>query len=242
MANVTLTSEVQDVLEQATIEGNVLKLNGQLDRGLYEQVNKALAAAGGKWDRKSKGHVFSGDPRQKLGLMLETGVAVDEKKLFQAFYTPAEVARLVVRMVSVEGKTVLEPSAGQGALAQACKDEGAAKVECYEINPVDVAILRDKGFATLQQDFLTVIPPVVGFDRVVMNPPFTRGTDVKHVAHALKFVRPGGALVAIMAGNQDREPFRRLVDGLKHSVTMLPDGTFTESGTNVKTMVLLVQA
>ena len=43
-------------------------------------------------------------------------------------------------------------------------------------------------------------PEVVGrFDRVVMNPPFCRGRDLDHVRHALRFVAPGGRLVAIMS-------------------------------------------
>lgn len=48
--------------------------------------------AGGRWNRSAQAHVFAGDPRPKLGLMLETGVAVDEQKKFQAFYTPPELA------------------------------------------------------------------------------------------------------------------------------------------------------
>ena len=47
------------------------------------------------------------------------------------------------------------------------------------------------------EDFLAV-PPAPVYDRVIMNPPFTRGQDVTHVQHALRFVRPGRRLVAVM--------------------------------------------
>jgi hypothetical protein len=44
------------------------------------------------------------------------------------------------------------------------------------------------------------------FDRVVMNPPFDHGADIKHVEHARKFLKPGGRLVAVVAnGPRQRE-------------------------------------
>ena len=47
-------------------------------------------------------------------------------------------------------------------------------------------------------DFLETTPEPV-YDRVIMNPPFTRGADAKHVLHALGFVKPGGLLVSVMS-------------------------------------------
>jgi hypothetical protein len=44
--------EVLDVLRAMTCEGDLAVLNsGQLERKLYEKVNKVLAALGGKWNR-----------------------------------------------------------------------------------------------------------------------------------------------------------------------------------------------
>lgn len=80
MANAILTTEVKDVLSRATVNGNVVVLPpGQLERGLYAEVDKALRNAGGKWKTRV-GHVFSTDPTPKLAAMLGTGVSVDEKK------------------------------------------------------------------------------------------------------------------------------------------------------------------
>jgi hypothetical protein len=92
MANQTLTPEVTAVITHSTITGNQLVLPASLERKLYESVNKVLLNAGGKWNRSAKAHVFNGDPLAKLGLILETGVAIDEKKKWQAFYTPPELA------------------------------------------------------------------------------------------------------------------------------------------------------
>ena len=39
-----------------------------------------------------------------------------------------------------------------------------------------------------------------------MNPPFERGSDIRHIEHALTFLKPGGRLVAICAnGPRQRE-------------------------------------
>ncbi|MDF9812984.1 hypothetical protein [Streptomyces sp. SPB162] len=43
--------DVLDVLRAATVDGPALRLNGQLERKLYERVNLALHALGGVWHR-----------------------------------------------------------------------------------------------------------------------------------------------------------------------------------------------
>lgn len=239
MANITLTDDVAKILSRSTIRGNQLVLPaGQLERKTYEAVNKALVAAGGKWQRGAQAHVFDSDPRLKLGLMLETGVAVDEKKQFQAFFTPTALADELVQLGNVEGQTVLEPSAGHGALADACRVRGAAAVACVELNPEAAARLEAKGYPVTCGDFLAQ-PPQPTFDRVVMNPPFTKNQDLKHVEHALGFLKPGGVLVAIMSANTSRPKFKALLATLEdYQVIQVPAGAFKEAGTSVPTIML----
>ena len=44
------------------------------------------------------------------------------------------------------------------------------------------------------------------FERVVMNPPFNKGQDLKHIAHAVThWLRPGGQLVAVMLPHTDED-------------------------------------
>lgn len=241
MANITLTPEVLAVLNRSKIEGNKLVLPAGLERKLYEAVNKAIEKAGGAWNRKAQGHVFASDPRAKLGLMLETGVAIDEKKKFQAYYTPAELAIRVARQADVAGQEVLEPSAGKAALAQACLAAGAQKVDCIEVNPECATHLRGLGLPTVEADFLTV-EPMRKYTRIVMNPPFARNQDIKHVAHALRFLAPGGILVAIMFPNTERNKFQKLLQGLDHTIETLPEGAFQESGTPISTVLVTVTA
>jgi hypothetical protein len=82
MAHVKLTPEVSGILSRSTFDGNSLKLPpAQLGRSLYDKVNKAIVAAGGKWKGgKTQAHIFPGDAREAFGDALSTGVVVDKKK------------------------------------------------------------------------------------------------------------------------------------------------------------------
>lgn len=241
MANVVLCDEVTEILQRSEIGENLLVLPPeQLDRKLYERVAKAIAAAGGKWNRSKRGFLFSSDPRQKLGLALESGTVVDEKKLRQAFYTPEEIAHEVAVIACVENRIVLEPSAGDGALARACVRFGASHVLCFEIEESCRQTLRKlPKVSVMIRDFLAVKPLAkMLFDRIVMNPPFTKSQYVRHVAHAKTFLAPGGQLFAIVPDND----CKKLAALGAVEVRKFDGGAFRESGTNVRTRLVRVTA
>jgi protein-L-isoaspartate O-methyltransferase len=112
------------------------------------------------------------------------------------FPTPVSIARRMAELAEIgPGVLVLEPSAGSGRLADAARERGGA-VECIEINHTLVELLRAKGHATTQQDFLQTLTFEV-YGACVMNPPFEDGLDALHVRHAFEKLKPGGVLVAI---------------------------------------------
>ena len=76
-----MTSEVESVIDNADIEGNKLFLPDQLDRKLYEKVNRALESAGGVWSKRDKAHLFAGDPRPYLGLAPMPALSTSRKSL-----------------------------------------------------------------------------------------------------------------------------------------------------------------
>lgn len=242
MANVTLTNEVRDVLERAEVSGNVLVLpEVQLDRELYEAVNKALTNAGGKWKR-GIGHVFTSDVAPKLAAMLGTGVSVDEKKRDQAFFTSRALADRVAARADVAGEHVLEPSAGNGALADACMRAGALSVSCFETNMAHMDALRGKEYNVIWDDFLKFSPDKNAlYSRIVMNPPFTKNQDIAHVRHALKWLAPGGILVAIMLDNTTRKGFAALEEEYDPGIEDVERGAFKESGTDVRTIIVKIE-
>lgn len=248
-------TDVLAVLDQAAICGSAVTLTGQLDRKLYERTDRVLKAAGGVWSRKARAHLFPGDAAEALEPVFLTGSIVSAKQEFGRFYTPPDLARRVVALAEIEpGMTVLEPSAGQGALALEAAAAGAA-VFCVELDPASHEVLfshvGERGLRSAWRgDFLArepedLLPERV--DRVIMNPPFAKGADCRHVLHAHRFLRPGGRLVAIMsAGITFRAAFhthvRALVAAYGGSIEPLPPGSFKASGTAVNAAVVTISA
>jgi predicted RNA methylase len=94
-------------------------------------------------------------------------------------------------------------------------------------------------------DFLQWSPPArTTFERVIMNPPFSRGQDMAHVTRALQLLEPGGRLVAILsphwrfADDQRSKGFRLMANQHAYLWEPLPAATFRESGTDVNTGIL----
>lgn len=172
-------------------------------------------------------------------------------KNFGEFFTPAGVVSWIMDEAQLyDNPTVLEPSAGHGAIAKAARDKGA-KVTCVEIQAKNARELcKIPGLANvICSDFFDVTPSYQGkFDRVLMNPPFDGGRDIDHVTHALTFLKPGGRLVAVMsAGTEYREDskatkFRALVEARKGRMRDLPAGSFAEAGTMINTILVTIPA
>lgn len=80
-----------------------------------------------------------------------------------------------------------------------------------------------------------------GYDRILMNPPFSDGRDITHVRHAYSLLKPGGRLVAIMgegaftASRKQAEEFRAWLDAVGGTEEKLPEGTFLDPSLPVNT-------
>lgn len=241
-----LDDEVVHALRSAECTGNLLRIRARLDRPLYVRTNKVLEAAGGRWSRREQAHVFEEDAAVVVARLLDDGrVTTSAENGY--FPTPAPVIDvLVARAELAPGMTVLEPSAGRGAIAARLHALGCV-VDCVELDPMNVAALGRLGCArsVLWGDFLS-IPPRPVYDRVVMNPPFAKKADIAHVRHALGFLVPEGLLVAVMsqgaAFRSDRatRALREAIDRVGGCLLDLPDESFRESGTLVRTVVAVI--
>lgn len=164
----------------------------------------------------------------------------------QFYPTPQAVIDRMVGDWNVAGLRVLEPSCGDGRIMDALRAKGA---QCYgvEVDGARAAEARAKGHGVITSNFLTVAPQdgLAGrqwrdFDMVVMNPPFYGKHYAKHVRHALRFLKPGGTLVAILPATARYD--HGLLDDLSPRWTDLPVGAFAESGTNVCTTICTINA
>lgn len=243
-----ISQDVMQVLDRAEVDGNKLVLTGQLDRKLYQDVNKVLEAIGGKWNRGARAHVFEMPVSDVLEPIMETGEYSRTKQDFGQFDSPADVVARVIQLARIEpGVAVLEPSAGIGNIAYAAEAAGG-KVTAVEIDPNRCAKLKGTAGVTVHHhDFLQQKPLPV-FHRVVMNPPFSKQADIDHVLHAHKCLTAGGLLVSVMSAsvlfrdNAKTTAFRAFVEERGGTFERLPDASFAQSGTAVHTCIVTIPA
>ena len=166
----------------------------------------------------------------------------------QLFPTPSHIARRVVELADVQTRhLVLEPSAGTGALCwELLQGQQVARLEAVEINQELAERLRnmhhfdaDKTSNLVHcRDFLECNGDLGKFDRIIMNPPYKNGEDIKHIRHAQAFLKPGGRLVAICAnGPRQRKAF---IEDEGREWHDLPAGSFADSGTNVNAAIVVI--
>lgn len=155
-------------------------------------------------------------------------------KDLQYYPTPVPVVERVLADLYIKaGDRVLEPSCGCGRFLDALRRLGARPFG-IEYDPGLAAQCRVNGHSVLTANFLET-EPTGDFDRVVMNPPFYGRHYAKHVEHALRFLKPGGVLTAILPATARYD--HGLLSGRWND---LPVGSFSESGTNINTTVLTI--
>ena len=247
----TITEEIRDILARGTIKENLYILPEQLDRKTYEQVNKVLEALGGKWNRKLKGHSFA-KPMDEVFAALITEGEVEVPADFDFHETSPDLAAQVIAQAEIKsGMLILEPSAGNGALARPARYAvGGSRnrnLICIDIMRQMVENLWRQEFYARCEDFLSMKPEFwAPMDRIVMNPPFSKNADVKHVAHALSFLKPKGLLVSIMSAaiefrnNAGYPALRDLIRNCGGSIEPLPEGAFKHAGTKVRTVLVTI--
>ena len=172
---------------------NSLELKYSLDKFTARQAGEVLEAIGGV--RQKLGYYqFDYDPKRIVNEIIASGCIPDHKS-HQFYPTPSELAELAVSYADLrDGMTSLEPSAGQGGIADHMH---VGETVCVEVSDLHCKILNEKGHRWIAGDFLKLAQEPI-YDRVVMNPPFSSGRWQAHVEHAAGFVTEGGRLVAIL--------------------------------------------
>lgn len=112
---------------------------------------------------------------------------------------------LAPHMDALKTASILEPSAGMGAIADWMCFKGAkrAKINCCEIDDNMKATLTGKGYKVLHGDFLSY-SGAMNFDLIIINPPFDRGAD--HLLKAWDILR-NGHIVCLLNEETIKNPY-----------------------------------
>ena len=238
----------QDVIESISkmiVNGNRLDLPQDEQFTNYPAVKKAMIAAGGKYNKS--GFIFKGEV-QPIKDRLIGGESINDKKKYQFFETPNELAIKIVGLAEVDSSDhVLEPSAGQGAISDVVKQitDSCTLVELMNEN---VQILEQAGNDVIESDFLKLDPNQIGmFDKIIANPPFSNNQDIDHIKHMYQFLKPCGKLVSlagrswIHGSTKKQVAFRDWIDEMGGTITELEAGLFKQSGTNIRTVIVEIE-
>lgn len=106
----------------------------------------------------------------------------------ELFPTPPEVISRMLQGLTLQGVTVLEPSAGKGNLVKAMQEQGAQVIACERHE--DLRKILQTFCQVIGQDFLQVTSDQVSHvSAIVMNPPFSNAD--RHILHAFDIAPPG---------------------------------------------------
>lgn len=237
----------EQVLQECTVEGNVVKLpEGQLDRKLYMEVAKALKLIGGKWKGgKVMGFVFPTDPTELLE-QIANGESRNLKKEFQFFATPDDLADYLVELADIkEDDLVLEPSAGQGSIINAILRVRPTKpVRYFELMDINRTFLDKIMLAScVGWDFLECVDI---YDKIIANPPFSKNQDIDHIYKMYECLNEGGRIITIASkhwqssNNKKETQFREWLEEIGAYIEPIESGRFKESGTLVGANIIVI--
>lgn len=203
---------------------------GEKDKAAVAEAEKVLMAIGAV--KAGRHWQFDYDPTEVLDQVVCSGCIPDHKS-HQFYPTPESVAALAVELAQIGPEhTCLEPSAGQGGLADMML---STRTTCVEISDLHCQILKAKGYATVQADFLKFTSDKP-FDRIVMNPPFSEGRWQAHLQHAASMLATDGRLVAILPASAKGKP---VLEGFDLQWSAIMENQF--AGTSVDVVILAAQ-
>ena len=196
-------------------------------------------------------------PAIDLAARLPTQTVRSEEQIeWQQFSTPVDIAALAVLLADVQPDDhILEPSAGNGLLVAHCGPHAS-----LHLNEIDER-RRDRLAAVFPTATITghdgasihAALPQIRPSLILMNPPFSRslgrGADdyaaVRHLQSALRSLRPGGRLVAIMPdwfnpGARMRDIFENTLRDVSARTSLRLEKCYTKHGTSIAVRLFVI--
>ena len=169
--------------------------------------------------------------------------AANNRGWLDFFPTPVAVTEEMLAAADIRpGMGVLEPSAGMGHIADRIREKGVEPVVA-ELEPQKRELLEAKGYEVVGKDFMKDVSEGKSYDRIVMNPPFSKRQDTEHVRRAYDLLKPGGRLVAIVSegsffGKDSKAAeFRDWLEDVGGTSERLAEGSFNDPSLPVTTGV-----
>lgn len=255
-----LTQEQIRILQEGRIEENRFYLQSQLDRKQYLSINEILETIWLKWTKWKKAHIIEWftqeDLENAINDVIETWEVETLKetiKKFQFYPTQKEVAEYLVQLADLKPlDDVLEPSAWQWAIVDEILKLKFRDLKMIELNPENCDILFskykqiprqfwEKLISIEQKDFLNMDFHFLT-EKIIMNPPFSKSQDVKHILKAYTHLREWWRIVSVASSSiQTRE--WKLYDELRAlnpEFIELPEWSFKEIWTMVNTVIVVI--
>jgi hypothetical protein len=239
-----------EIIRRCEVSGNQVRLPGiQLNKKVYAQVKKLFEDAGACWKgNKTQAFIFPFNPERIMD-ELRTGKKVNIQQDYQFFETPDAIADWLVELAGgiSSTDTVLEPSAGRGALVRAIhRANPDMVVDCLELMPENRAFLHKLPNVNVgEQDFI-LYSSENKYSKIIANPPFSNHQDIKHIYKMYYHLCAGGVLVSVSGANWDFaqtqkcSDFRNWLEDRHAKIYDVPKGAFMESGTTIATKVIVI--
>ncbi len=147
---------------------------------------------------------FSYNVKKALAEVVRLGV-FPEQKSHQTYTTPEWVAKEMVEEACLsESDTVLEPSAWVGGVADLMQGK-CKSLTCVEIAHIYAFVLKQKGHDVVHSDFLMWANKTPQrFDKVVMNPPYSKGRLSLHLKAAHSLLNEAGEIIALVPNTAEK--------------------------------------
>jgi predicted RNA methylase len=238
----------EEILKRCTLEDNILRLPKiRFNKKVYAKVKQYIEEAGGQWTGgKVQGFSFPFDARRVFSVLKE-GKRFNIQQEYQFFETPARIADWLVSLIEIKNThTILEPSAGRGALIHAihrvCPE---VVIDCFELMPENRELLaKVKNIRLLGEDFICKCNRT--YDVIIANPPFANHQDVEHVRKMYDCLNTGGVVAAIMGTNwkfdesSKSKKIREWTKEVNATIYDIEKGRFKQSGTTIATTAIVI--
>jgi predicted RNA methylase len=237
-----MINSINAAFESASIDNNSISFPQQMTPKMFTKVKNMITNLRGKY--VSKGGIgcfeLSFNPTVIVNKFLTTN-EWPKKNPFALFPTPMSVINYALEYTfaganewtGYELVRIFEPSAGNGCFIDAVVDDFAkygvpVDVVCAEIDPVNIEILKCKGYKVIEGDFLNLeVSSLEKFDLIITNPPFLSQTYLHHVNHAQRFLKTYGKMMAVLPTSLFTSMTKR-AKALKQSVAAINIGEFQD--------------